>query len=146
MRIAPWKLFGPRRKEVAGGVAMAAGKIVEYGDKMHPRFFEISTSKCLHANQPQAKRISSKVAAMAGSCALAIGAVIFYRLRELLAALLLFSVIIVTAFIAVLIFWLVGEVVYEAASRMEKHLTRIAARHSLAWSRTLAAYIHRSPH
>jgi hypothetical protein len=127
---------------------MLAEQISQSGGKMRPQDFETSIAKLLHTKQSAATRVSSKAAAalaeVAVSGALVIYAAAFYRLSELLAALLVFSVAIGPLIIAVLILWLAGEAIYEAASRIEKRGTHNPAWHFLAWSRARAAHIHRS--
>ena len=128
---------------------MLAEKIGKHHDRMVLQDFEISVANSLYAHKSVATRITSLAAgeiAAAGSSVLAICAFMFYRIRELLAALLLFSVAIGAMFLFVVILWLAGEAAYEAASRIEIHVNHNPARHFLAWSRAHAAHIHWSPH
>lgn len=62
-------------------------------------------------------------------------AAVFYRVRELLAALILFSFVFGVVIAAVLIFWLVEEATHEAAGRLTTHMSHISARHNFAPSR-----------
>ncbi len=112
-----------------------------------PRILEESCAEVPRAKASTVRRIyANKTAeAVASIGILAISAAVFYRVRELLAALLLFSVLIGVVIVAVLILWLVGEATREATSRIETRLAHIPARHVLAASRAHATHNHRSP-
>lgn len=84
------------------------------------------------------------VGAAGGIGVLALSAVAFYRVREILAALLLFSVLLGVVIFAILIMWLVGEATHEAATRLEQYVTHIPARHTFAVSPAHANPIFRS--
>jgi hypothetical protein len=81
------------------------------------------------------------VEAVAGIVVLALSAAVFYRVRELLAALLLFSVLFGVLAIAVLILWLVERGAHEAAVRLETHMVHIPARHVVAPAQAHANHI-----
>ncbi len=85
------------------------------------------------------------VEAAAGIGVLALSAAAFYRVREILAALLLFSVLFGVVIFAILIMWLVGEATHEAAVRLETHVAHIPARHIVAPSPGHAGHILRNP-
>ena len=85
------------------------------------------------------------VEAAAGVGALALSSAAFYRIRELLAAFILFSVVFGVVAIAVLILWLVERGAHEAAVRIETHMAHIPAQRVVAPSRAQVAPIHRTP-
>ena len=98
-----------------------------------------STSKALRIYSGQAAK------AAAGIGALALCAVVFYRVRELLAALILFSAVFGVVIVAILILWLLGQATHEAAVRLEKQMARIPARRIFAPARAHAGHVHRNP-
>jgi Flp pilus assembly protein TadB len=83
--------------------------------------------------------------AVVGIGVLALCAAVFYRVRELLAALILFSFLFGVVAIAVLILWLVERGAHEAAERIETHLAHIPAQRLFAPARADAKHIHKSP-
>jgi len=85
------------------------------------------------------------VEAAAGLGALGLSAAAFYRIRELLAAFILFSVVFGVVAIAFLILWLVERGAHEAAVRLETHIAHIPARHIVAPARARAIHIRRGP-
>lgn len=85
------------------------------------------------------------VEAAAGIGALALSSAAFYRVRELLAAFLLFSVLFCTVAVAFLILWLVERGAHDAAARFETHMDHISARHNVALSRARSMHVHRTP-
>jgi hypothetical protein len=89
---------------------------------------------------------SKAVDAAAGICVLALGAAVFYRVRELLAALILFSAVFGVVIIAVLILWLVEQAAHEGAIRLGTHMAHFPARHIFAPARARANHIHSRPH
>jgi Flp pilus assembly protein TadB len=93
-----------------------------------------------------ARRIYSRkaVRAAAGIGVLALCAAVFYRVRELLAALILFSVLFGVVIIAVLILWLFGQATHEAAVRLEKQLGHIPARHIVVTSQVHTGHVLRT--
>jgi hypothetical protein len=88
---------------------------------------------------------SKAVEAAAGLGVLALCASVFYRVRELLAALILFSAVFGVVIIAVLILWLVEQTAHEGAVRLGTHMAHFPARHILAPARARADHIHRNP-
>jgi hypothetical protein len=76
---------------------------------------------------------------------LALCATAFYRVRELLAALILFSVLFGIVAIAVLILWLVERGAHVAAVRLEMRMTHIASRDIAASARAFANHFHWNP-
>jgi hypothetical protein len=128
-----------------GGVAMLPEEIDRRGNRSRPQNLEGFTSKRSPVSSSTAKRTYTKTAeAVAGLGVLALSGALFYRVRELLAALLLFSVVLGVVIIAVLILWLVGEATHEAAGRLETRVAHIPARHIVATSRGHAGHILRS--
>jgi hypothetical protein len=85
------------------------------------------------------------VEAAAGIGVLALSSAAFYRVRELLAAFLLFSVVFCTVAVAFLILWLVERGAHDAAVRLETHMAHISARHNVTLSRARAIHVHRTP-
>ena len=73
-----------------------------------------------------------------------LSAAVFYRVRELLGALILFSAVFGVVIIAVLILWLVEEAAHEAAVRLETRMAHIPSRHIVASSRGHAGHILRT--
>jgi hypothetical protein len=80
----------------------------------------------------------------AGIGVLALCAAVFYRVRELLAALILFSVLFGIVAIAVLILWLVEQGAHAAAARLETHVSDILSRRIVAPAQVHANHSHRS--
>lgn len=74
----------------------------------------------------------------AGIVLFAVSAAAFYRLRELLAALLLFSVLFALVMIGALFVWLIDEAAHRAAVHVESHLGHIPPRQVVAPSRAHA--------
>lgn len=109
----------------------------------HEEFFPPGHS----AKAPTAGRIySSKILkAVAGIGVIAGSASVFYRVRELLAALILFSFLFGVMMIAVLILWMAGRGTHEAAVRLETRLAHIPTRHIVAPAQAHANHIHGSP-
>ena len=126
---------------------MLSTEISKRGDKSGPRNLEGFSLEGLCAKASTAMRIycSKAVKAVAGIGVLALSAAVFYRVRELLAALLLFSVLFGVVIIAVLILWLVEEATHEASVRLETHVAHIPARLIAAQARVHANHIHRNP-
>jgi hypothetical protein len=88
---------------------------------------------------------SKGVKAVAGISALVASASVFYRVRELLAALIVFNFLFGVAIVAVLILWLVERGTHEAAVRLETHLAHIPARHIVAPARAHTNHLDRNP-
>ncbi len=126
---------------------MLPKQISKQGGNRQAQNLEGLPSETPRANTSRLRRIcSSKIAeALASIGVLAICAAAFYRIRELLAALLLFSVILGTVIVAVLILWLVGEATHEAAGRVETRVARIAAHQIAAPSRGHCGHAQGSP-
>lgn len=85
------------------------------------------------------------VEAAAGIGVLALCATVFYRVRELLAALILFSVVFGVVAIAFLILWLVERGAHEAAVRLETRMSHIPSRPVVAPAQAHANRIHWIP-
>ncbi len=125
---------------------MLSKEISKRTDKSEPRNLEGFSLKgpCVKASTARQLYSSKAVKAAAGIGALAFSAAVFYRVRDLLAALLLFSVLFGVVIIAVLILWLVEEATHEAAVRLETHMAHIPARHIVAASLGHAGHILRT--
>lgn len=127
---------------------MPSKELSESVDQPEPRKQERHSPEGPGRKTSMAGRIypggAAKVAAGIG--VFAISAAAFYRVREILAALLLFSVLFGVVIVAILIMWLVGEATHEAAVRVESHLTRIPARHIAALSHVHSGHILKNPH
>lgn len=82
---------------------------------------------------PTARRTYCGKAAMGitGIGVLALSSAISYRVRELLAELILFSFLFGVVILAILILWLVGETTHNAAAALETHMPHIPS-HSVA--------------
>lgn len=126
---------------------MPSKEISKRDDKSWHRNLEGSAVEGPHAEESTAGRIysSQAVKAAASIGVIAFFAAVFYRVRELLAALILFSAVFAVVIVAVLILWLVGQATHEAAVRLETHMARIPGRHFVAASRGHAGHILRSP-
>ena len=126
---------------------MLSKEISKRADQSERRNLEGSSPEGPCAKASTAGRIySSKgVKAAASIGVLALSAAVFYRVRELLAALLLFSVLFGVVIIAVLILWLVEEAAHEAAVRLETCMAHIPSRHIVAPAQAHANHIRRSP-
>jgi hypothetical protein len=117
----------------------------ERADQSEPRNVEGFSPGDPGAKASTARRIysSKAVIATAGMGVLALSSAAFYRVRELLAALLLFSVLFGVVAVAVLILWLVERGAHEATVRLETRLVHIPAGHIFAPARAHAGPIHR---
>jgi hypothetical protein len=126
---------------------MLLREISKRADQSEPRNLEGFSPEGPCAKASTAGRIysSKAVKAAAGIGVLALSAAIFYRVRELLAALLLFSVLFGVVIIAVLILWLVEEAAHEAAVRLETCMAHIPPRHIVAPAQAHANHFRRSP-
>jgi hypothetical protein len=115
-------------------------------DRLEPQNHENCSSELPGENVSRTVGIytGKAVGAAGGIGVLALSAVAFYRVREILAALLLFSVLLGVVIFAILIMWLVGEATHEAATRLEKYATHIPARHTFAVSPPQANPIFRN--
>jgi Flp pilus assembly protein TadB len=100
---------------------------------------------CINAETEGRIYFGQAVKAVAGLGVLTLCAAAFYRVRELLAAMILFSAVFGVVMVAVLILWFVGEATHEAAGRLEKQMARIPARHVFVRARAHADHIHRNP-
>lgn len=96
----------------------------------------------IRLRSPALKRAWASKTARGFACAaaLAISAAAFYRVRELLAALLLFSILFGVVIVGVLILWLVEEVAHKAAVEVEHHLPHLTKHHVPAPARTEARH------
>lgn len=126
---------------------MLPNEISNRADRSEPRNHEGFSPEGPDEKASTARWIYSgkAVEAAAGIGVLALCAAVFYRVRELLAALILFSVVFGVVIVAVLLLWLVEEAAHEGAVRLETHMARIPARNILAAVRAHANHIHRSP-
>lgn len=126
---------------------MLPEEVSKRGDKSWPRNLGGSFREGHRAIGSSAGRIYSNQAAKAaaGIGVLAICAAVFYRVRELLAALILFSAVFAVVIVAALILWMVGQASHEAVVRLETHMERKPSRHIVAAFRTHAGHILRSP-
>jgi len=100
---------------------------------------------CVKASTARRIYSGKAVEAAAGIGVLALCAAVFYRVRELLAALILFTVLFGVVAIAVLILWLVDRGAHEAAVRLETHMAHIPSRHIVAPAQAHPNHIHRNP-
>ncbi len=126
---------------------MLSNEIGKRDDKSWPRNLGASSEEVPPAKGSIAGLIYSNQALKAAASigVLAICAAVFYRVRELLAALILFSAVFAVVIVAVLILWLVGQATHEAAMHLETHMPRFPARHIVAASRGHAGHIVRNP-
>jgi hypothetical protein len=116
-------------------------------DRSEPRNHDGFSSESPVAKASMAARIFSgkAVEAAAGIGVLALCASVFYRVRELLAALILFSAVFGVVLIAVLILWLVEQTAHEGAVRLGTRIALFQGRHLFAPARVRADHIHRNP-
>jgi hypothetical protein len=126
---------------------MRSKEINKRADQSEPGNLEGFPLDNLCVKESTAKRLysSKAVKAATGIGALAFSAAVFYRVRELLAALLLFSVLFGVVIVAVLVLWFVEEATHEIAVRLETHISHISVLHIVAPARAHANHIHRSP-
>jgi len=125
---------------------MLSKEICNRTDHSEPRNHDGFTPEGPSAKASTAGRIfSSKAVEAAGIGVLALCASIFYRVRELLAALILFSAVFGVVIIAVLILWLVEQAAHEGAARLGTHMAHFPARHIFAPARARADRIHGNP-
>ena len=125
---------------------MLSKEISKRADKSDPRNIEGFSLEgpCVRASTAVRIYFSKAAKAAAGISVLALSAAVFYRVRELLAALLLFSVLFGVVIFAVLILWLVERATHEAAVRLVTHRAHIPSRHIVASSRGHAGHILRT--
>ncbi len=126
---------------------MPSKEISNRADPSQPRNHEGFSPKAPGVKAPSAGRTYSgkAVEAAGGIGLLALSAAVFYRVRELLAAFLLFSVVFGIVAIAILILWLVERGAHEAAVRLETHMAHIPARRIFASCRAHADHTLRNP-
>jgi len=126
---------------------MLSKEISNHADQSKPQNHEGFSPEGPGVKASTARRSYSgkAVEAAAGIGALALSAAAFYRIRELLAAFILFSVVFGVVAIAVLILWLVEQGAHEAAVRLETHAAHIPGRRIVASSRAHAGHILRNP-
>ena len=125
---------------------MLSREVGGHADESAPRNIERFSVEGHRVKESRVGRIysSKAVKAVAGISVLAVSASVFYRVRELLAALILFSAVFGVVIIAVLILWLVEEAAHEAAVRLETIMAHIPGRHIAAPSRGHAGHILRT--
>jgi len=116
-------------------------------DQSEPRAVDGFSQEDPSAKAPPASRNypGRAATAIAGMGVLVFLAAAFYRVRELLAALLLFSVLFGVVVIAVSILWFVERGAHEAAARLETQLARIPVRRIFATARAHSGHTHRNP-
>jgi hypothetical protein len=126
---------------------MLPNEISNRADRSEPRNREEFSPEGPGEKAWTARRIYSvkAVEAAAGIGVLALCAAVFYRVRELLAALILFSVVFGVVIVAILILWLVGQATHEAAVHLETHMAHTPSRLIVAPARVRANHIHKSP-
>ncbi|MGA7792176.1 MAG: hypothetical protein WCA19_04000 [Candidatus Acidiferrales bacterium] len=126
---------------------MLSKEICNRADHSEPRNLDGFSPEGPRAKASTAGRIfpGKAVEAAAGIGVLALCASVFYRVRELLAALILFSAVFGVVLIAVLILWLVEQTAHEGAVRLGTHMAHFQGRHLFAPARARADHIHRNP-
>ncbi len=126
---------------------MPTKEISNRADPSEPRNHDGFSPECSGLKTPRAGRTYSgkAVEAIGGIGLLAFFAAVFYRVRELLAAFLLFSVVFGVVAIAVLILWLVERGAHEAAVRVESHMARIPGRRIFVSSHAHTSHTIRNP-
>jgi hypothetical protein len=126
---------------------MLSKEVIRQADQSESRNHEGSSPEGYSVKASKMGRIysSKAVEAAAGISVLAVSASVFYRVRELLAALILFSFLFGVVIVAVLILWLVERGTHEAAVRLETHLAHFPARHIVAPAQAHPNHIHKSP-
>ena len=82
--------------------------------------------------------------AIAAVVGISIAAVGFYPVRELVAALAIFSILFGTVGMALLILFLIQEVAEKGVTHLEARLARVRARHSAASARPLNDHMLRT--
>jgi Flp pilus assembly protein TadB len=125
---------------------MLSKGICKRTDRSDPRIHDGFSPEGPSAKASTAGRIFSgkAVQAAAGFGVLALCSAVFYRVRELLAALILFSAVFGVVMIAFLILWLVEQTAHEGAMRLGTHIAHFPARHIFAPARGRADHIHRN--
>lgn len=126
---------------------MFSKEINSHADPSEPRNEEKNSAET-PTPEPTAGRktyFGKVVEAAAGIGVFTFSVAVFYRVRELLAAFLLFSVVFGVVALAFLILWLVERGSHEAAVRIEAHMAHIPTQRIVAPSRAQVAPIHRTP-
>lgn len=90
-------------------------------------------AKSSRARQIWSSRPAITAAVLGG---LALSSAAYYRVRELVAALILFSFFFGVVMIAVLILWLIEQAASEAADRIETRIAHVPARRPVASARS----------
>jgi hypothetical protein len=116
-------------------------------DQTEPRVDQGFSMEGPRAKESTAGRIYTvkAVKVSAGIGVLALCAAGFYRVRELLAALILFSVLFGTVAIAALILWLVEQGAHIAAARLETLVSDFPSRRIFAPAHLHAHHSKRTP-
>jgi hypothetical protein len=126
---------------------MLSKEVCNRADRSEPRNHDGFSPDGPSAKASTAGRIFSgkAVEAAAGIGFLAICASVFFRVRELLAALILFGAVFGVVILAVLILCLIEWAAHEGAVRLGTHMAHFPARHIIAPARARADHIHRNP-
>jgi hypothetical protein len=116
------------------------------GDGSDPQIREGFSPQGSPARLSTPKRIclGKGLQAAVGIGGIALSAAVFFRVRDLLAALLLFRVLFGAVAIAVFILWLVGRATHEVAARVGTHLAHMPSSTIFVPVRTRANH-HGSP-
>ena len=124
---------------------MVSNEKGDRGERLWPRRSQIfSTENPTVKSSTAGRNYSGKaVGIAAGTGLIALSAFVFYPVRELLAAFLLFSVVFGVVAIAFLILWLVERGAHQASVYLEAHIGHIARQHVIASARVDAGHIVR---
>jgi hypothetical protein len=126
---------------------MWSKELSKHADRLETQTLEPMSTEVSSEKESRAGRINAikVIEAVGGIGLIALCAAIFYRIRELLAALILFSFVFGIVLVAVLILWLVEEATQEAAGRFKSHITHVPSPRIPAPAHERASYVQRNP-
>ena len=126
---------------------MWSKEISKHADRLETQTLDPMSTEVSCEKESTAGRINATktLEAVGGVGLIALCAAVFYRIRELLAALILFSFVFAVVIVAVLILWLVEEATQEAAGRFKSRMARVPSRHVPAPAHARASYTPRNP-
>jgi hypothetical protein len=121
---------------------MVANELNKRADSLQPQIHEGFSRRNSRARVWIEGRIrfGEGLLAAAGICVIVLSAAVFFKVRELLAALLLFSVLFAVVAIVVFLLWLVGRAIHEAAVRVGRHVVHLPSNHIVVPVRARASH------
>ena len=126
---------------------MWSKEMSKHADRLETQTLEPTSTEvsCEKESRSGWTNVAKAIEAIGGIGLIALCAAVFYRIRELLAALILFSFVFGVVIVAVLILWLVEEATQEAAGRFKSRMARVPSRHVPAPAHARASYAPRDP-